>query len=266
MMSNTKRFSELLHGLSQTGDEQWSASIAENWMQGRTTYGGLSTALCLKSALNSYPNLPSLRSAQINFIGPVGGSVTLNTRVMRQGRSVAVISVDLIGEKGLAVNAVFSFAQSRESKLDCYFTPTPKQPSYDKCAPFLDTKLAPAFLNNFECRIAHAGQPFSGSTQSEQHIWARHKDKKANDLFSLVGIADMSPPAVLPMFKEIAPTSSMTWMFNILSENINTEDGWWLLRSSAEHAQHGYSSQDMQVWNSDSELVISGRQNVAIFY
>jgi len=55
-------------------------------------------------------------------------------------------------------------------------------------------------------------------------------------------------------------------MMNFLSEDISTDEGWWLMRSAAEHARDGYSSQDMQVWNSRGELIITGRQNVAIFY
>jgi len=58
----------------------------------------------------------------------------------------------------------------------------------------------------------------------------------------------------------------MTWMMNFLSEDIQTKDGWWLLRTAAEHARDGYSSQNMQIWNTDGELVVSGHQNVAIFY
>jgi acyl-CoA thioesterase len=58
----------------------------------------------------------------------------------------------------------------------------------------------------------------------------------------------------------------MTWMMNFLSDDISTKDGWWLMRSAAEHARDGYSSQDMQVWNSDGKLIISALQNVAVFY
>ena len=53
---------------------------------------------------------------------------------------------------------------------------------------------------------------------------------------------------------------------NFLTENIDTQDGWWLLKSIAEHGRDGYSSQNMEVWNSYGQLVIAGRQNVAMFY
>jgi len=67
------------------------------------------------------------------------------------------------------------------------------------------------------------------------------------------------------MLKEVAPISSMTWMVNILREKPVTTDGWWLLQSRAESAVEGYSSQDMLAWNRDGELVIAGRQSVAVF-
>ena len=75
--------------MSSQEDGGWSITITEDWMQGRTTYGGLSAALCLQTVINEFPDLPPLRSAQINFIGPAGGEVTICNTVMRIGKSVA---------------------------------------------------------------------------------------------------------------------------------------------------------------------------------
>lgn len=259
-------FSELLGSLVTNDDGIVHANVTDNWMQGRTTYGGMSAALCLKAVLNSIDDLPPLRSAQINFIGPVGGDVSIKTKVMRRGRSVAYISAEMAGEKGLATHAVFCFGEGRESRLNLDFTEPPKVPSIGESQDFFDAGFGPSFANNYDCLLAQGGLPMSGSKESEHYIWVRHKDKKADDIIALVGIADMPPPAVLPMFKEFAPVSSMTWMMNFLSDDITTEDGWWLMRSAAEHARDGYSSQDMQVWNSEGKLIISALQNVAVFY
>lgn len=259
-------FSELLNGLIQESEETWSVTITENWMQGRTTYGGLSAAICLRAVENSYPDLPPLRSAQINFVGPAGGKVRVTTKVLRQGRSVAYISAEMIGEKGMATHAVFCFGASRESRFNTDFTVRPNVPSVEDSKDFFDSGFGPAFASNYESLLAKGGHPISGSTEHEHFIWVRHKDKQATDVAALLGIADMPPPAVLPMFKEFAPISSMTWMVNFLIEDISTNDGWWLMRSAAEHARDGYSSQDMQVWNANGELVVTGRQNVAVFY
>jgi len=259
-------FSQLLDNLSPKGEGSCSVTITDNWMQGRTTYGGLSAALCLKATQLNYPDLPPLRSAQINFIGPAGGPVTIHTKVLRQGRAVSYISAEMVGEKGLATNAVFCFGASRESKLDRDFTNAPDVPQVSESTNFFDSDFGPAFSRNYDCLLAKGGHPISGSDHSEHFIWVRHKDPKASDLASLIGVADMPPPAVLPMFEEFAPISSMTWMMNFLRNDISTTDGWWLMRSAAEHAKDGYSSQDMQVWNHAGELIVTGRQNVAVFY
>ena len=107
--------------------------------------------------------------------------------------------------------------------------------------------------------------PISGSDEHEFYLWVRHEDPRAEGIVALLALADMPPPAVLPMFREFAPISSMTWMVNVLNANPVSKDGWWLLQSRGENASEGYSSQDMLVWNSDGELVIAGRQSVAIF-
>jgi acyl-CoA thioesterase len=75
----------------------------------------------------------------------------------------------------------------------------------------------------------------------------------------------MLPPAILPALSERVPLSSMTWMANILNEAPTTKDGWWLVRTCADGASEGYSSQNMMVWNSEGVLVVTGRQIVATF-
>ena len=112
-------FSELIDSVSNS-DEQ-DVIITENWMQGRTTYGGLSASLCLKAAVNLQSNLPPLRSAQVSFIGPVGSNISLRARILRQGRSVTFIAIDLIADERIAVNCVFSFAKSRNYYCNFFF-------------------------------------------------------------------------------------------------------------------------------------------------
>ena len=268
-MSRTT-FTELIKSCEIDTDRNVQATITEDWMQGRTTYGGLSAALCLRAAelsqQNSVSSLPPLRSAMINFVGPAGGAVSMQADTLRAGKSVSNIQVNMSGEHGLATHAVFTFGASRPSKLSHYFKPCPTVPKVDESDGFFNHSKRPSFTQNFEVKLAKGAHPLSGSDEHEHYLWIRHKDKKANDLAALIGIADMPPPAVLPMFEEFSPISSMTWMINFLSEDLSTEDGWWLMRTTADHAIDGYSSQDMQIWNSRGDLVTTGHQSVAIFY
>ena len=82
---------------------------------------------------------------------------------------------------------------------------------------------------------------------------------------SLVMIADSLPPSMVVMFKERPPLSTMTWAIDFLTDNLVTEDGWWLMRVAADNAQHGYSAEQLTVWNSSGRPVLISRQTVALF-
>ncbi|MEK7264701.1 MAG: acyl-CoA thioesterase domain-containing protein, partial [Pseudomonadota bacterium] len=68
-------FTEIIAGFSFDG--ALKGRVAENWLQGRTIYGGMTAALCLEGALRTFPDLPPLRSAQISFVGPAEGEVAV---------------------------------------------------------------------------------------------------------------------------------------------------------------------------------------------
>lgn len=257
-------FSDLIDSASFV-DGVFSLDLPADWMQGRTTYGGMSAALCYEAARRVLPDAPPLRSAMISFIGPAGGRVEGRARILRQGKSVTFAEADLSGEQGLATRAAFAFGAPRQSAVERTFTKVPDLPAPDACEDFLPDGAGPTFAGHFEARLAKGGRPASGSKEHDHFIWVRHRDPRAAGLASLFAIADMPPPAILPMFTEFLPISSMTWMVNLLSEAPATRDGWWLMQSRAEQAGQGYSSQDMLVWNRDGALVIAGRQNVAVF-
>ncbi len=257
-------YTELLAS-AETVADGFQLTIPESWMQGRTTYGGLSAALCLEAALRAYPDLPPLRSANISFIGPAGGAVEGRAQALRQGKSVSFVEADLAGEAGLATRAVFAFGAARESMFDRTFTPPPEMPGPEACEDFIPKGFGPNFAQHFETKLAQGARPGTASDQYDHFIWVRHVDRDAGGPVALLALADMPPPAVMPMFPHFKPISTMSWHMNVLVDGPASADGWWLLQSRAEHARNGYSSQDMLIWNSDLELVVAGRQNVAIF-
>jgi len=239
-------------------------SVPGDWMQGRTTYGGLSTALALEAAVAQHDDLPPLRSANVSFLGPAGGDVRATSRVLRRGRSVSFIEADVECEGKLATRCVFAFGASRQSAHERRFVNVPEVPAAEDCESYISGPLAPRFTGHFESRLARGGRPMSSSKHSEHLIWVRHRDPNAKGLPALLAVADMPPPAIMPMFSAPAPISSMTWLVNVVDSSPST-DGWWLLLTRAEHAADGYSSQDMFVWNSDGNLAATGRQSIAIF-
>ena len=257
-------FSDLIAAADIT-DGVMRLTIPDTWMQGRTTYGGLSAALCLVAAERAFPDLPPLRSANISFIGPVGGGVEGRASALRRGKSVSFIEADLTTEVGLATRCVFAFGAARESMFDRTFTPPPEMSSPDACEDFIPKGFGPNFAQHFETKLAKGARPGTNSDEHDHFVWVRHIDERATGLAALIALADMPPPAVMPMFPVFKPISSMTWHMNFLVDAPESRDGWWLLQSRAENARSGYTSQDMPIWNSAGELVAIGRQSVAIF-
>lgn len=75
-----------------------------HWRQGRTTYGGFSSAMALQIALNHLSEEhPPLKAAQIAFIGPVTEQVSFEVETLRQGKSATQVAVDASIPKHLSV-------------------------------------------------------------------------------------------------------------------------------------------------------------------
>ena len=95
----------------------WRGHIPDSWLQGRTAYGGLSSAIALHAAQASEPDLPALRSAQIAFIGPLSDEITVRTERLRRGRNATFIQADVSSEAGLGLRATFVFMRAIESRI-----------------------------------------------------------------------------------------------------------------------------------------------------
>lgn len=257
-------FTDLVALLRSSGGA-FSLTIPEDWAQGRTTFGGLTAALCLEAALRAHSSLPALRSAQIAFIGPAGGAVTMTSKILRAGRTMTYVEADLAADTGLATRALFAFGATRPSAFDRRFIADHTPPRPADCPDYIPAGMGPAFTQHFEQKLVRGGRPLTGSAAHDHVLWIRHRDGRARTISALLALADMPPPALMPMFTAPAPVSSVTWLVNLLTSDPQTEDGWWLVETRAENAAQGYSSQDMIVWNTRGEAVIAARQQVAIF-
>lgn len=260
-------FSDSLAALRPDG-EALIAPITDNWKQGRTTFGGFTTALMLAAIQKQHPNLPPLRSTMINFTAPVSEDPRITTQVQRTGRNVTTVSaMATIGGK-TACLAVFTFGQAQTSDIQVP-CPAPDVPAPDACTAMIPPQaaaLAPQFHTNFDLLLIDGDPPVTGSSRGYVHGWVRHRDPAARSGdAALLCIADIMPPAVFPMFKRIGPHSSVNWICNFMQDNPQTEDGWWHAETTVSAADNGYSSQVMRVWNSKGELVIDGMQSVLVF-
>ncbi len=243
-------------------DGGFTATIPEDWMQGRTSYGGLSAALALVAAQGMVPDLPPLRSATVNFIGPLAGEVLVTTRLLRQGRNATWISAEVTAEGKIGLTATFVFMGPVESSLHLSQMPPPVGLLTPEQGDPIPLRSGPGFSSHFERRFA---LPRQTTPLPEINWWVRLRDCEGLDpMVGLLLCADALPPGVMPLLRT-GPLSSMTWLINLLTPAPVSRGGWWLLRAAGNYAENGCSSQDMAVWNADGAPIAAGMQSVAIF-
>ena len=242
-------------------DAGFRASIPADWMQGRTAFGGLSAALALQAALDHEPDLPPLRSAQVAFIGPLAGAVTVTATKLRRGRNAAFIQSDVTSEAGLGLRAIYVFMAELPSAIA--HDEAPRGPVAPP-APDAELHTGPEtfFTGNF-----NLWDPKHDLGSAEWLRWARLRAHEGlHPMVELMAIGDALPPGAFKLASERqTPLSSLNWQINFLTPEPTTQDGWWLLHARADTAHHGYSSQRMAIWNAAGEPVAEAMQGVAIF-
>ncbi len=237
---------------------------AANWMQGRTLYGGASALIAYTQAILTFPHLPPLRSAQIGFVAPVGETVELSAEIVRRGRNVSQVRSEIRCEGQLALTAFWLFAEPREANAVHAAAIPADFPSPPEESEVMPTGKGPGFIaNNFELRRA---QDTSGPGAPVVRRWARLKNVSGLDPVSeLVLMGDVLPPGALRAMRRQGPISSINWSFNLLDITPSTEGGWWVSENASQHADDGYSSERLRLWNSAGKQVLDGIQSVALF-
>jgi acyl-CoA thioesterase len=234
--------------------------IPADWMQGRTCFGGLSSAIALQAALLAEPDLPPLRSAQIGFVGPLAGEVNVTALKLRRGRNAAFLQADVASEAGLGLRAMFVFMRDQPSAVDLTAPTVAHRP------PPQGTKLWSGPEGFFAANMEFYDPKFPGLAPAELMRWGRMKAHEGLDPFiHVVTMADALPPAPIRLLNPRTPLSSLTWQINLLTPSPATTDGWWLIGAKAEHARGGGSSQMMRLWNADGVPIAEGTQSVALF-
>lgn len=237
----------------------------EHWRQGRTAYGGFSSAMALQIALNHLSvERPPLKAAQIAFIGPVTEQVSFQVETLRQGKSATQVEVDARVDDAIVLRAGFTFASPRESSIQHHYVECPQVEPPEHYASIPKNLPTPKFFKNFDIRLVSQSMFFSGAETPELLAWVRLEGlNEISPEVALLLIGDCLPPASTVCFKDLAPISSMNWTVDFTQPA--EYSGWYLVRSFSLVAGGGYSYQSMQVWNETGELLMSGTQTVAIF-
>ena len=237
---------------------------AADWMQGRTLYGGASALVAYTMAARAFPGLPPLRAAQVAFVAPVGEDIALTAEIIRQGRNVTQVRSEILCDGKVALSAFWLFGEGREANAL-----RPADPPEDWPGAPDDNEVAmggqgPSFIqNNFELRYGQVKGADHGATVRR---WARLTEQHDLDPVSkLVLMGDVMPPGAMRAMRRIGPISSINWSFNVLDPESRSPGGWYLAENASQHANSGYSSERLRMWDADGRQVLDGVQCVAVF-
>jgi acyl-CoA thioesterase len=258
-------FSALIAGM-QHDKGNHCITVPPDWLQGRTTYGGLSAALCLEATYRSFDQLPPLRSAQFCFVGPATGNLRISSHLLRTGKSTTLVGCDMTGDNGIAIRSTLCFGAERISSHQYQALAMPVHAEPKECPNYYDWPDSPNFTRHFDARLAAGAMPRTPAAKPEMTVWMRHQDVgDDSSLVRLIALADALPPASLVLSKEPMPLSTLTWSIDMLDGHPFTSTGWWLTRASCDTSLAGYSAQETVIWSPDGKPVFIARQNVALF-
>jgi acyl-CoA thioesterase len=237
---------------------------AADWMQGRTLYGGASALVAYTMAVRAFADLPVLRAAQVAFVAPVGEHIELSAQIVRQGRNVTQVRSEILSEGRVALSAFWLFGEGREANAVHPSALPEDWPGPPEDGASVTHQFAPAFVaRNFDLRHGQTKGAERGATVRR---WARLTEAHDLDPVSkLVLMGDVMPPGAMRAMQRQGPVSSINWSFNVLDPDSRSRDGWYLAENASQHADAGYSSERLRMWDADGRQVLDGMQCVAVF-
>lgn len=259
------QFSTLLSGIKRDGGTAiWE--VHPEWMQGRAVFGGLQAVLALQAMRGLVPAEIPLRTLQVTFLAPCTCShIEARATVLREGKSVVQVEARLSdGESPLAiVTAVFG--RPRTSRL--HRMPQMPEVGREHAREFRYIPgVVPAFIQHFSATWLRGGTPFSGVEEAELVVELGMTGEAGSSESHVVAMADFIPPIGLSWMTEPTPGSSVTWMLEILTEQVDglAMDGW---RVDAEMvaADSGYTHQSLTLWGPQGQPIALGRQTMVVF-
>ncbi|WDP88440.1 MAG: thioesterase family protein [Desulfobacter sp.] len=244
--------------------------VPEEWMQGRTAYGGLVAAMALKSMRVHLPRERKVRSLLFSFVGPVDAApFFFHTQVLRSGKSVTTIEAKLVQKDQVRCTAVGSFGGDRESKIRMAPVGRPEMPAPSKAIelPYIEG-MTPAFTRHFNYRWAMGELPFSGRGGREIGGWINFCEE--TDCLTeewLIALADAWPSPVLSKLREPAAASTLTWALEFvhLDRSTCSENQWWAYHCTVDSAEKGYANERSIIWDPEGRPAVFSQQTTAVF-
>jgi acyl-CoA thioesterase len=262
-------FQELINSLQARSEPGlFNVSIDESWLQGRTAFGGLSTALIIAAMQRQVVPDRRLRTLSVLFVGPVGsGEHQIQLRKLRSGGSVSHLQGELLcnGEVGVTVLAAYGKDRASMIRIEGPVMPSVIAPESAVAMPYIEG-ITPEFTRHFDIRLSHGSMPFCGAETADFGMWLRFPKARPIDLPALVALADVPPMPGLNMLKPPAVGSSLSWHLEFPAPlPVASASDWWYYDYRCQSASDGYYNNFATIWGPDKQAIMFSRQVATIF-
>ena len=238
------------------------AEAGEDWMQGRSAFGGLQAAVALR-AMRTLVDAP-LRTLQMSFIAPVGPGLRARARVLRAGKNATHVEARLgAGDETLAL-IVGVFGIRRDSIVRHDVAAAVAMPILSK--PTFAPGTMPKFMQHFDVALLAGAAPFTGARTGRAVYQLGLLDDGPASEAHLLAFADFVPPVALSWMPKPVPGASMTWMLEMLIDDLTSLplDG-WRADTRMLAAAGGYTSQATTIYAPDGTAAALSQQSMVVF-
>ena len=249
-------------------DDSWTFEVTEDWLQGRTAFGGLLAAFAIRAMRAEVgPDLP-LRTLQTSFLGPAPpGEATVRCAVLRRGGSVSFVDAEISTDDGpvAAVLGIFGAPRSSALRLEAPVAEaTPAVPDFQE-VPFVPG-LTPEFTRHLRMAWVRGGLPYTGASEPSTELLLRLREPRTIGEVELAILSDAPPSPGISMLSKPAPASTITWTLEHLGAVEPTDsDGWWRIQPAAEWSADGYLTQTATLFAPCGHAVTRSHQLVAVY-
>lgn len=254
-------------------DQEDSVMLPAGWLQGRTIFGGLTTAMMLYKA-RQLVNQPDKRllSCSVIFVGPVQEDqpAKVSVELLREGKSVTNIEARTWQNDQVQSILQASYGSPRDSELNVDQTRSaPDYPAPEHLMKLPYHPLMPQCYQNFDLVWAEGKYPCSRAEQPDFGGWFRYAadrfESGTMDEARFLALLDIWPAGIFPVLHRPAPGSTISWYVTLLAPIEYDLLDWFKYKVFTDHAAHGYVTEYAHIWDKHDRLVAIYRQTVAIF-
>lgn len=247
-------------------DGTFAATLTDDWAIGHAVNGGVLMALCAKAAgVVGKAGHDHPLSLSAVFLSPgLDGSSRVAPMVLREGKRMSTVSVDLVQHGELRVRSLVTTGHLDDHAEPVRaMPPAPRIAPVEKCVSMADAPEGSVpedgFFHRYDLRLDpdHVGWAVGApSGRGELLGWIRLADGRDPDPLSVLAAMDAFPPVAFDHgARGWVPTVEFTGYVRGVPA-----PGWLCVRTQTTTLTGGLHEEDCQVWDSTGRLVGQSRQ------